>query len=186
MNEEEIKEKGKEEYAIILDIVTDSPNSFKNQEIAQAVGTNSYTLLELVPKQGVILRSGQKVYIGDGKRDEIQYIKRALFSSKLSPSSKSELIFAVTEVVCEKEKEFIQFFNSAGPITIRKHSLELISGIGKKHLHDLIYERDSKPFSSFEDIKKRCQFIPEPAKAIAQRIVNEIEGKDDFKFFTRK
>ena len=112
--------------------------------------------------------------------------KEHSFQANYLPSSKSELIFAITEIICEKEKEFIQFFNSAGPITIRKHSFELISGIGKKHLHDLIYERDSKPFLSFEDIKQRCHFIPEPAKSIAQRIVDEIEGKDDFKFFTRK
>ncbi len=182
-----MKEKsGKEEYAIILDVTLGSPNSFKDSEVAQAVGTKTYTLLELVPKQGVILKNGQKVYIGDGKREEIQYIKRSLFPNKLSGTAKSELLFTLKEIVEEKEEEFVKFFNTAGPITIRKHSFEMIPGIGKKHLQDLIYERDTKPFESFEDIKKRCSFIADPAKAIAQRIENEIEGKDDFKFFTRK
>lgn len=176
----------KEEYAIVLDIIMDSPNSFKDTEIAQAVGTTFYTLLELVPKQGVILKNGQKVYIGDGKREEIQYIKRSLYPNKLSSGAKSELEFAVKEIVTDKEEDFVNFFNNAGPITIRKHSLELIPGIGKKHLHDLIYERDTKPFKSFEDIKERCHFIADPAKSIAQRIIDEVEGKDDFKFFTRK
>lgn len=178
--------KTKEEYAIILDIIMDSPNSFKDTEIAQALGTTNYTLLELVPKQGVLLKNGQKVYIGDGKRDEIQYIKRALYPNKLSSGAKSELEFALKEIIEDREEEFVKFFNTAGPITIRKHSLELVPGIGKKHLQDLIYERDTKPFTSFADIKERCHFIADPAKAIAQRIMIEIDGTDDFKFFTRK
>lgn len=178
--------KNKEEYAIILDVVLNSNNSFKDEEIAQAIGTSTYTLLELVPKQGVILKTGQKVYLGEGKREEIQYIKRALYANKLSSSAKSELIFAIKEIVKDKEEEFIEFFNKIGPISIRKHALELIPGIGKKHLADLIYDRDSKPFESFEDIKKRCPFISDPITSIAKRILEEIEGKDDFKFFTRK
>lgn len=180
------KQQTKEEYAIILDVVLGSPNSFKDSEIAQAIGTTSYTLLELVPKNGVILKTNQKVYIGEGKREEIQYIKRAIWPDKLTGAAKSELIFAVTEIVNSREEEYVKFFNMAGPITIRKHSLELVPGIGKKHLKDLIDERDTKPFESFEDIKQRCSFIADPAKAIAQRIMGEIEGLDDFKFFIRR
>lgn len=176
----------KEEYAIVLDVVLAGNSSFKDNEIAQAIGTNNYTLLELVPKPGVLLRSGQKVYIGDGKRDEIQYIKRALFFDKLSSAAKSELMFALMDIIGEKEELFVQFFNNAGPITIRKHSLELVSGIGKKYLTELLEERHVKPFESFEDVKTRCPFLQDPIKAIAQRILDELDGKDDFKFFIRK
>ena len=180
------KEMHKEEYAIVLDVVLGSPNSFKDNEVAQALGTTNYTLLELVPKPGVILKNGQRVYIGEGKREEIQYIKRALFPNKLSGTAKSELLFTLIDIINEKEEEYVNFFNTAGPITIRKHSLELVPGIGKKHLGDLIYERDTKPFESFADITQRCPFIADPAKAIAQRIMDEIEGNDDFKFFLRR
>lgn len=176
----------KEEYAIVLDVVLSGQNSFKDNETVQAIGTNNFTLLELVPKQGVILKSGDKVYIGEGKRDEIQYIKRSLFFDKLSASGKSELLFIITDIVNSKEEYYVNFFNNAGPITIRKHSLELVSGIGKKHLTELLEERHVKPFESFEDIKQRCPYLPDPAKAIAQRILNEFDGKDEFKFFLRK
>lgn len=180
------KTQQKEEYAIILDVVMDNQNSFSDNEIAQAIGTTNYTLLELVPKQGVILKAGQKVYLGEGKREEIQYIKKALNVSKLTSAAKDELEFAVDEIVREKEDEFVNFFNRAGPITIRKHSLELIAGIGKKYLSDLIWERDKKPFTSFEDIKERCSFLQNPVQAVAKRLMDEINEKDDFKFFTRK
>jgi len=175
----------KEEYAIILDVLINN-QSFKDSEVAQAIGTTSYTLLELVPKAGVILKTGQRVYIGEDKREEIQYIKRAITEDKLSGSARTELLFTLTEIVQGKEDFFVNFINTAGPITIRKHSLESIPGIGKKHLRDLLDERDSKPFENFENIKERCHFLADPAKSIAQKILNEIEGTEEFKIFVRR
>lgn len=175
----------KEEYAIVLDVVP-SQNSFKDDEIIQAIGTTNYTLLELVPKKGAIVSSGDRVYIGEGKRDEIQYIKRGLFPDKLSGGSKSEILFTIMDIVDEREEEYINFFNRSGPITIRKHSLELIPGIGKKHLKDLLNEREEKPFENFKDISCRCQFLPDPSKSISERILDEIEKKDDIKIFIRR
>lgn len=180
------KQMPKEDYAVILDVVTDNRVSFKDSSIAQAIGFNTYTLFELVPKQGIDLTSGQKVYIGDGKREEIQYIKRVLFPDKLSATASSEIVFILMDIIDEKEEEFVKFFNTAGPISLRRHSLEIIPGVGKKHLQVIFDERDSKPFESFEDIKKRCPFISEPSKAIAERIMAEIEGKTDHKFFVRR
>ncbi len=184
-NIREKAEQPKDEYAIVLDVILGSQNSFKDSEIVQAIGTKAFTLLELVPKTGVILKAGDNVYIGEGKRDEIQYIKRAIFVDKLSGSAKSELLFTIKDIIMEREEEFINFFNNAGPITIRKHSLELIPGIGKKHLNDLIEERRT-PFKSFADIKERCSYLSDPAKSVAQRILDEIDGEDDFKFFLRR
>lgn len=181
------KPQAKDEFAIVLDIIADNNSrSFKNDEIVQAVGTTTYSILELIPKEGVILKINQKVYIGDDKRDEIQYIKRTLQVDQLSGSAKLELLSTITEIINDKEEDFVKFFNLAGPITIRKHSFELIPRIGKKHLTDLINERNKKPFESFKDIENRCPYLQDVAKAIAQRILIEIEGEDDFKFFTRK
>ena len=180
------KDVPKDEYAIVLDIIEDNSKSYNNDEIAQAIGMTTYSILELVPKEGVILKNGQKVYIGEDKREEIQYIKRTLRVDSISGTAKSELLFTITDIVEEREEEFVKFFNMAGPITIRKHAFELIPRIGKKHLADLITERNKAPFKSFKDIEERCSYLTEPAKAIAQRILIEIEGEDDFKFFTRR
>ncbi len=176
----------KEEYAIVLDVVLSSQSSFKDDEIAQALGTTGFTLLELVPKQGVILKAGDKVYIGEGKRDEVQYIKRAINPEKLSGGAKSELEFTLMDIIDDRAEEFINFFNNAGPITIRKHSLELIPGIGKKHLGELLEERDNGPFKDFNDLKTRCPFISDPQKALADRIMKEMDDIEDFRIFVRK
>lgn len=183
-NQRQQKPQIKEEFAIVLDIVVNS-GKYSDSTSIQAIGTTTFTLLELVPKNGAEIRIGDKVYIGDGKREEIQFIKKSLKIDELSGSSKAELEFILQDIINQREEDFIKFFNQTGPITIRKHSLELIPGIGKKHLNDLLEER-FKPFESFEDLKTRCHFFTDPQKALAQRIIKEIEDPEEFKLFTRK
>lgn len=178
------QETSREEYAIVLDVY--SPSQFSDEVNVQAIGTSQFTLLELAPKQGVELKLGDKTYIGEGKRDEIQFIKRAIWPDKLSNDAKAELEFVLMDIVIEKEEQFVNFFNTAQAITIRKHSFELIPGIGKKHLRELLDERDEKSFESFKDIEKRCSFLGNPAKAIVQRIIQEMNNQEDFKLFVRK
>ena len=175
----------KEEYAYVLDVVSVG-GSFSSNEVVQAIGETSFTLFELIPRPGVNVRSGQRVYIGDGKRDEIQYIKRILFMDKLSSDAASELPFIIADIVKGKEEYFVKFFNTAGAMSIRRHALEIIPGIGKKYLKDLLEVRDEKPFESFVDIKTRCPFLSDPVKAISERIVAEMEGETDIKFFVRR
>ena len=175
----------REDYAIVLDVLVEN-KGFKDSELIQAIGTKAYTLLELAPKPGIIVKQGDKVYIGDGKRDEIQYIKRAIPLETLSSSARGELDFVIEDLINEKEEEFVGFFNTAGPITIRKHSLELIPGLGKKHLQDMLAERDEKPFESFKDISERCPYLSDPQKALTQRIIHEIEDSAEFRIFVRR
>lgn len=180
------KQEQKEEFAIVLDVILQNQHSFKETEVAQSIGKTNYTLLELVPKPGVELRTGDEVYIGEGKRDEIKFIKRAIKPENLTASAKSELEFTLMDIIDEKEETFVSFFNNAGPITIRKHSLELITGIGKKHLRELLDERDTKPFESFKDMSQRCSFLHNPQKVIAERIKKELDAPEGIKLFVKK
>ncbi len=175
--------KPKDENAIILDIIEDNSNSFRKNNTIQALGTKTYSILELIAKDGVELSIGDTVYIGDGKREEIQFIKRALYPDKLTGTAKSELLFTIMDIIDERSEEYINFFNIAGPITIRKHAFELIPGVGKKHVADLIKIRETKKFESFKDISQRVPFLPEPQKSLANRILEEIEGKTEHNFF---
>ena len=63
------------------------------------------------------------------------------------------------------------------------HQLELLPGLGKKHMWEIIEERKDKPFESFDDIKKRVKLMPDPEKAIIKRIISEIQGKEKHKIF---
>ncbi len=174
----------RDEYAKILDVFLEYKN-FSEKELAQGVGFTNYTLLELVPRDGANIKPGSTVYIGPGKRDEILFIKRQIRYEQLTEDAKSELIFALIDIVKSKEPLFIEFFNKAGPITLRKHAIEIIPGIGKKHLMEFLEERNKGEFKNFEDIKKRLSFLQSPEKAIAERILREIKGETELKILSK-
>ena len=49
--------------------------------------------------------------------------------------------FVLDEIVKENQEKFIQFYNHAGPISRRYHSLELIPGLGKKTMNLIVSNR---------------------------------------------
>lgn len=165
----------KEEYAIILDYLPYGyPLEGKMMPLAQAIGINNLTLLQLVPRRGVSLELKEKVYIGDGKRDKIYYILGRLPKEKLTETAKFQLEDFVAQILKEREKRFVDFFNKADAVNTRLHQLELLPGFGKKHTKEILKERENKPFESFEDIKNRIPSLPDPKKAVEKRIVEEL------------
>lgn len=182
--------KQKEEYTIILDFLPngypfDSTPSHRKTSIAQAIGEEFFSLLEVVPKKDVFLKQHQRVYIGDGKRDEIHHINGKLPIDKLTGSAKSELEFVLNDIVQKNEAKFVEFFNKSQPLSTRMHTLELLPGLGKKHMWEIIEER-SEPFKSFEDLKTRVKLMPDPKKMIVKRIIMEIMGQEKHRLFVRE
>lgn len=178
----------KEERAVILDFL---PNGYpfdrrpihKKTAIAQAIGKNRFTLLELVPKKGVVLKLMQEVSIGPDKREEINHVQGKLPLHKLTGTAKQELEFVVQEIVHTQQAPFIQFFNKAQPLSTRMHQLELLPGLGKKHMWEIIQAREEKAFESFADIKSRVKLLPDPEKIIVKRILSELEGLEKYNLF---
>lgn len=165
----------KEETAIVLDFLPHGyPMEGKMLPVAQAIGTKNFTLLQLVPRRGIPLALKEEVYIGMGKRDKIAYILGRLPKDKLTETAKMELDDFIKKMVGDQEKKFVDFFNNAQPMNTRMHQLELLPGFGKKHMVDLIKERENRPFESFDDIKNRIKSIPDPRKAIEKRLLEEL------------
>lgn len=174
----------KEENAIILEYLPNGyPLEKKMMPVAQAIGETNLTLLELVPRRGVDLEVGEKVYIGEGKRDKIYYILGRLHREKLTESAKNQLEEFIKKIVETKEKEFVEFFNKADAINKRVHQIELLPGMGKKHMQEILKQRKEKDFESFEDLKKRVQNLPDPRRAIEKRIFQELTNLERFNLF---
>ncbi|MEJ2267786.1 MAG: DUF655 domain-containing protein [Nanoarchaeota archaeon] len=166
---------GKEENAIILEYLPNGyPLEGKMMPIAQAIGEKNLTLLELVPRRGISLEIGEKVYIGEGKRPKIYYILGKLHKEKLTESAKNQLEEFIKKLVEEQEERFVDFFNKSEAINKRMHQIELLPGFGKKHMHEIIKQREEKEFNSFNDMKERVQNLPDPKKAIEKRILKEL------------
>ncbi len=178
----------KEENAIVLDFLPngypfDQRPSHKKTPIVQALGKTNFTLLELVPKKGIFVQPYEEVYIGEGKREKIHHILGKLPMEKLTATAKSELEFIVKDMVKNNEKRFVEFFNSAQPLTTRMHQLELLPGLGKKHMWEIIEARKEKVFEGFHDIKNRVKLMPDPEKSIISRIIQELQVKEKHRIF---
>lgn len=165
----------KEENAIILDFL---PYGYvmeqKMMPIAQAIGTSGFTLLQLVPRRGEKFEIGEVAYIGDGKREKVQYILGRCPREKLTETAKIQLEEYIAKSIKEDEEKFVKFFNEAQAINTRLHQFELLPGLGKKHTKAILEARDEKPFESFEDIKTRVHNMPSPEKVVEKRIMEEL------------
>ena len=185
-----MEQRSKEEQAIVLDFLPhgypfDKRPSHKKTPIIHALGKDHFSLLELVPKKGIFVQPYEEVYVGEGKRDKIHHILGKLPLDRLTETAKSSLEFVVQDLVKKNEAQFVRFFNEAQPLTMRMHQIELLPGVGKKHMWEIIESRKEKPFANFEDIKKRVKLMPDPEKAVIKRVIQEILGKEKHRIFAR-
>jgi putative nucleotide binding protein len=185
-------EKRYEEYAYVLDFLPHGrpgirPTGragYRAGALVQLIGEEFFTLLEALAKEGIMLKPHDRVYVGKDAREEITYIIGRVSYEELTAAAKMELRTIISRIVLNREKWFINFFNTARAITPRMHALELIPGIGKKYMWQVINEREKKPFENFDDLQKRTE-LPNPVKLITKRVLEELSGESKYRLFTR-
>lgn len=182
-----LKKIKKDEWAIVLDFLTKGHSGMdRAQPVAYVIGEEYFSLLEVILRDGATLDVQERVYIGDGKRDKVKYIRGRIELRDLTVAARGELENVIRNIVEGKPERFVNFFNKSGQITMRLHQLELLPGVGRKHLWDIIDQRKEKPFESFEDIKKRVPLLSDPVKIIIRRIMEELEEKDKYNLFVMR
>jgi putative nucleotide binding protein len=178
-----------EEYARVLDYLPHGhPDSrrFKREPVVLGLGEQEFKLLELVPKEDCNITMGDRLYIGKDpdRRSEIQHVKRRIGFEELTSSAQSELPYAIAAIIEDDMPRFIRMFNEAGPISTRYHTLELLPGLGKKTLINILDERKVRPFNDFADLEERVTALHQPQKLIVKRIENEIaDTSQKYKIF---
>lgn len=167
-----------EEFAYILDIPPAKRG--RSENICYALGDHDFKLFELVFKAGVILQFEDRVYIGKdtAKRTEIDHVKRRIGVEELTTTAQSELEYAIGLAIKADEARFINFFNNAGPISLRKHMLEELPGLGKKGMEAILKAREAGAFKDFADLETRVSIVKNPEKLIIARILLEINDAD--------
>ncbi len=173
-----------EDYAYILDYLARgaSGGSYSKREpVCYAVGDEEFKLFELVPRAGVQVDIGVRTYIGKDsaeiKRDVISHVKRRISYNDLTNNAQAELEYAVSDIVVAKQDKFVRFFNEAEGISMRKHMLEELPGLGKKSMNAIIDERKRGLFKDFADLSERTG-VKNPEKLIVARILLEISDPD--------
>ena len=181
-----------EEFAIVLDYLPQGRSedrNYRKEPLVLAMGETEFKLLELIPKNNVVIAVGEKVYIGkdQGKRDKIISVRRRISYSELTNAAQNELPYVIEAAVKQDEQRYIKFFNTADSINTRLHSLELLPGLRNKSMWNILDERKKKPFDSFADLSERVKTIHNPAKMIAGRVVQELEERNEkYKIFVAR
>ncbi len=167
-----------EEYAYVLDFLRRGRSSvIKGREgpLVQALGEERLTLLEILAIESASFEVGERIYIGKEGRTKVLSVLGRLNYDDLTSDAKAELPRVVEQLVLSNEKRFVALFNELQPLTPRLHALELIPGIGKTFMFQILEQRSKKPFVSFEDVQKRVG-LRDPAKLLAKRVVEELTG----------
>ena len=178
-----------EEYAYVLDYLQyGRPVSDKQRHLAlptvQVIGETYFTLLEAEVRPGAQVNLHERVYIGKDRREKINRIIGRIGYTDLTANSKAEVLSVLEELIANHEQRFVTFFNNSQAITPRMHALELLPGIGKKSMWQIINAREKKQFTSFKDIQDRTS-VGDPVKVIAKRILDELSGGEKYRIFSR-
>ncbi|MFA5452033.1 MAG: DUF655 domain-containing protein [Candidatus Methanomethylophilaceae archaeon] len=172
-----------EEYAFVLDYLPQglpSNNYSKRDPVCYAIGEEEFKLFELVPKPNAQIMIDDRVYIGKDPalRTQVDHVKRRIGYEELTNTANGELEFIITQIVTNNQARFVKFYNEAGPISIKKHLLEELPGLGKKTMQEILKERDKGKFVSFNDLATRVPLLKGPEKLIVSRIILEISDPE--------
>jgi len=176
-----------EEYAYVLDFTPRGKSAIIRERegpVVQALGQERLTLLEILATNEADFFIGEKISIGKENRSKVVSVLGKLNYDELSNGSRNELQNVIEKMIVENEARYVEYFNELQPITPRLHSLELIPGIGKTFMRQIVNQRERKKFDNFADIEKRVG-IHDPAKLIAKRIVEELSGGSRISIFVR-
>jgi putative nucleotide binding protein len=177
-----------EDYVYILDYLPTGRPGHKKGPLAYGIGEKQFTLLELIPKPDAVVGIGERVYVGKDieKRQKIAKVKGRVNYEDLTSTAHGEIIYVLEDIVRNDQQRFVDFFSDCPAITTRFHALELLPGLGKKTMLEILSERKKGRFASFDDIDERVKTIHSPAKIIAKRILEELENPTEkYRLFTR-
>jgi putative nucleotide binding protein len=155
------------------------------QPVCQVLQVPSYNFFEVALQKDAIISVQQRIEITQDQ-NILGRIEQHLKYTDLTHTSKEILPDVLQLYIKDNEPEFVKFINNAQAITIKRHSLEVLPGVGKKLMWDIINERQKQPFANFIDLKKRVPGI-KIEEMIAKRIVEELSDPETKHFmFVKK
>ncbi|MFB6298827.1 MAG: DUF655 domain-containing protein [Halobacteriales archaeon] len=175
--------------AIVLDYLPhgrseDDRPQYQKPPLAHAVDDSTFQLFELVLTADGGVGIGDRVAV-TAQAEMIEEVREIEYDD-LSGGAQSELEHVVADIVNENADEYIEFYNEAGPITLRLHQLNLLPGIGDKLRDDILDHRKRQPFDNFDDLENRISGLHDPKGVLVERIIEEIRDEEvKYKLFAR-
>jgi len=176
--------------AIVLDYLPhgrsdDDRPQYQKSPVAQVLTADGFGLFELVFADDESVSIGDEVSI-DPPPSGVERVRRIDFDA-LSGGARSELEPVVRELLEADEDRLVEFYNEAGPITLRLHQLNLLPGIGDKLRDDILDARKRQPFESLVDLEERISGLHKPEEIVVERVMEELRDEDvKYKLFARR
>jgi len=172
--------------AVVLDYLPhgradDDRPQYRTSPVAYALDADRFRLLAVEFDDDVGLSIGDELVV-DPPADGATRI-RTVGHGELSGGAQSELAYVVEDMVTDEQVDrFVEFYQEAGPITLRLHQLNLLPGIGEKLRNAITDAREREPFTDFEDVEARVDGLHDPADKVVERIMAEIREPDEQKY----
>ena len=91
----------------------------------------------------------------------------------LSGSAQQEIVSALSASISTDKDRHLSFYNSAGPMSLKFHSFQLLPGIGNSKAMQMVNLRGLAGWQNFEEIDEACGI--ESVRLLAERYVKEME-----------
>jgi putative nucleotide binding protein len=146
----------------------------------QGVGTDHFTLLEGALHEEATVVPGDRVATTDDEQGPLTSLTRLTYET-LSQDAQDRLEATIESIISTNEQRFIDYYNTAQPISLRRHQLDLLPGIGESRRNAIIRQRERRPFENFDDLEDRVTQLGEPHAILAERVLTELQ-EDDVKY----
>lgn len=164
---------------VVLDVLAhgrsdDDRPGYQRQPVAYVMGEDDFQLYELRFSSPPNVTIGDTIDIEPTNALENVEVRNAIEYDDLSSNARSEVEYAVNDILEANEQRFLDFFNSAQPVSLRLHQLNLLPGIGDKLRDGILDARKRQPFSDFDDLATRVSGLHDPESILVERIMDEL------------
>ena len=147
--------------------------------VATVMAEKSLMFCRLKMKASELIPINQRIYIGKdrSKRTEVLGILGMAHLDKMSNMAKQDMPSLVQMFVEEHGQYFVdEFYNKAGPMSLKQHSYELLPDVGPVKARNMVKARDGVGvFASMDELNALAKI--KGAELLAQRFVEEMEDK---------
>ena len=147
--------------------------------VATVMAEKSLMFCRLKMKATELIPINQRIYIGKdrSKRTEVLGILGMAHLDKMSNMARQDMPSLVQMFVEEHGQYFVdEFYNKAGPMSLKQHSYELLPDVGPVKARNMVKARDQVGvFASMDELNALAKI--KGAELLAQRFVEEMEDK---------
>jgi putative nucleotide binding protein len=113
--------------------------------------------------------------LGRQRREPLTY-------QTLTQAAQNRLEATIEDITTANEQRFIDFYNNAQPIGLRKHQLDVLAGIGDTRRERIIDERRQGRFEDFADLEARVDSLHESQTLLVERVLTELEEAEEVRY----